>query len=211
MSGTKWAIHGREFTNCNCAYGCPCQFNAPPTHGSCWTVSGFQIDTGFHANTPLDGLRAAGIFKYPGPIHEGNGEGLRIIDRRANAAQRRALLRITSGEDTRPGATIFNVLFSMLSKIYDPVFADIDFGVDIAKRRARLHVAGYIDLHGEPIVNPVTGQEHRIRIEPVDGFEFKQAEMGRGWSKVNGPISFELTDSYGEFAELHLCQDGIVD
>ncbi len=23
----KWAISGKEFINCNCAYGCPCQFN----------------------------------------------------------------------------------------------------------------------------------------------------------------------------------------
>ena len=26
----KWEIKGREFGNCNCDYGCPCQFNALP-------------------------------------------------------------------------------------------------------------------------------------------------------------------------------------
>ncbi len=30
-----WAIKGREFANCNCSYGCPCQFNALPTDGTC--------------------------------------------------------------------------------------------------------------------------------------------------------------------------------
>ena len=45
---------------------------------------------------------------------------------------------------------------------------------------------------------------------PEGGFEFKEAEIGRGWTKTSGPISYELTDSYGQFAELHLCQDGIV-
>ena len=73
-----------------------------------------------------------------------------------------------------------------------------------------LKVAGYIDQRGEPIVNPVTGAEHRIRIEPVGGFEFKQAEIGRGWTKATGPIAYDLTDSYGQFCELHLCQDGII-
>jgi hypothetical protein len=211
MSEMKWAIHGREFSNCNCAYGCPCQFNARPTNGNCWAVVGIQIDQGRHADTPLNGLRLAGIFKYPGAIHEGNGEALPIVDKRANEAQRNALLRIMSGQDTWPGATMFQVFFSMLSKVHDPVFADIDFDVDIDKRRARLKVAGYIDLRGEPILNPVTGAEHRIRIEPVGGFEFKKAEMGRGWTKTSGPISYELSDSYGQFAELHLCQDGIID
>ena len=71
-------------------------------------------------------------------------------------------------------------------------------------------VPGYIEQRGEPIVNPVTGAEHRIRIEPEGGFEFKVAEIGRGWTKTSGPITYELTDSYGQFAELHLCQDGII-
>lgn len=210
MTETKWTIHGREFANCNCSYGCPCQFNALPTNGNCWAVVGIQIDTGFHGSTQLDGLRIAGIYKYPGPIHMGNGAAVPIVDRRANEAQRKGLLRIMSGQDTKPGATHFQVYFSMLSKVYDPVFADIDFAVDIDKRRAHLKVAGYIDQRGEPILNPVTGNEHRIRIEPVGGFEFKQAEIGRGWTKATGPIAYDLTDSYGQFCELHLCQDGII-
>ena len=210
MTQTQWEIHGREFANCNCAYGCPCQFNALPTHGNCWAVVGIQIDKGFHGVTPLDGLRVAGIFRYPKAIHEGNGEALPIVDQRANPAQRDALLRIMSGQDTRPGATMFQVFFSMLSKVHDPVFAAIDFAVDIDRRQAQLKVPGYIEQRGEPIVNPVTGAEHRIRIEPVGGFEFKVAEVGRGWTRTTGPISYELADSYGQFAELHLCGDGII-
>jgi len=210
MSETKWTLHGREFANCNCSYGCPCQFNALPTNGNCWAVVGIQIDKGQHGNVDLSGLKLAGIFKYPQAIHMGNGEGQPIVDKRANDAQRNALLRIMSGQDTKPGATMFAVFFSMLSKVHDPVFADIDFQVDIDKRRARLNVPGFIEQRGEPIVNPVTGAEHRIRIETVGGFEFKVAEIGRGWTKTFGPISYELADSYGQFAELHLCQDGIV-
>ena len=140
----------------------------------------------------------------------GNGEALPIVDQRASEAQREALLRIMSGQDTRPGATMFQVYASMLSKMHDPVFAEIDFAVDVDRRRAHLRVPGYIEQRGEPILNPVTGAEHRIRIEPVGGFEFKKAEIGRGWTSATGPIAYELVDSYGQFAELHLCQDGIV-
>lgn len=210
MPDTQWALHGREFTNCNCSYGCPCQFNALPTYGNCRAVIGIQIDKGFHGDTKLDGLRVAGIFRWPQAIHLGNGEGLPIVDKRASEAQRNALLRIMSGQDTRPGATMFQVFFSMLSQVYEPVFADIDFAVAIDQRRAHLKVAGYIDQRGEPIINSVTGKEHRIRIQPDGGFEFDEAEIGRGWTKATGPISFDLSDSYGQFAELHLCQDGII-
>ena len=68
-----WEIKGRELGNCNCAYGCPCQFNALPTHGDCHAVVGYQIDEGHHGDVRLDGLRAALIASWPGPIHEGNG------------------------------------------------------------------------------------------------------------------------------------------
>ncbi len=206
----QWAIHGREFTNCNCDYGCPCQFNALPTHGHCRAVVGIQIDKGHHGDTALDGLRMAGIFRWPGPIHQGNGEAQPIVDSRADAAQRGAILRIMSGQDTRPGATMFNVFASMLSTIHEPVFADIDFDVDIEKRRAHMAVDGYIEQRGEPIVNPVTGKEHRIRIDLPDGFEYSLAEIGRGWSKASGPVAFELSDSYGQFCELHLGPEGII-
>lgn len=210
MSETKWAIHGREFANCNCSYGCPCQFNALPTFGDCSAVMGIEIDEGFHGSTSLNGLRVAGIYRFPGAIHQGNGEALTIIDRHASTAQRNALLRIMSGQDTKPGATMFAMFFAMLTKVHDPVFADIDFAVDIAKRRAHLKVPGYIEQRGEPILNPITGAEHRIRIQPEGGFEFTEAEIGRGWTRATGPIAYELTDSYGQFAELHLCQDGII-
>ena len=210
MSDTTWTIHGREFGNCNCSYGCPCQFNALPTHGHCQAIVGIEIDKGHHGDTKLDGLRIAGIFKWPGPVHMGNGEALAIVDRRANDAQRDALLRIMSGQDTTPGATMFAVFSSMVSKGYEPVFADIDFAVDIEKRRSHLKVAGYIEQRGEPIVNAVTGVESRARIDIIGGFEYKIAEIGRGWTKTDGPIKLELADTYGQFCELHLNQDGVI-
>lgn len=210
MSDTQWTIHGREFANCNCDYACPCQFSSLPTHGNCSAVLAVQIERGHHGDVRLDGLRLAEIYRYPGAIHQGNGEAVPIVDRRADAAQRAALLRIMSGQDTKPGATMFQVFSSMLSKAHDPVFADIDFDVDIDERRARLRVNGYLEARGEPIMHSVKGKPHRIRIEPVGGFEFTTAEIGRGWSEATGPVAFNLADSYGQFAELHLCQDGIV-
>ena len=49
-----------------------------------------------------------------------------------------------------------------------------------------------------------------MRIEQPEGSEFAVAEIGRGWSKTNAPINFELDDTYGQSAEIHLCQSGIV-
>jgi hypothetical protein len=49
-----------------------------------------------------------------------------------------------------------------------------------------------------------------VRIDMVDGFEYSLAEIGRGWTKTARPIKLELHDSYAQFAEIHLCQTGIV-
>ena len=119
-------------------------------------------------------------------------------------------MRILSGQDTEPGATIFNVFASTLEKVHDPIFSTIDFEVDIDKRRARLVVPGVVEMRGEPILNPVTGKEHRARIDMVGGFEYKLAEVGRGWAKTQKPMTFELADSYGHFCNLNLSQSGII-
>jgi len=210
MDGTAWTIRAMEFSNCNCAYGCPCQFNGLPTHGFCEAVVGFEIHSGHHGDTKLDGLKVAGMFRWPGPIHEGHGEAAIIIDASANAAQREALLRILSGQDTEPGATIFNVFAMTLDKVHEPIFADIAFEMDMDRRRARLVVPGYMETRGEPILNPITGAEHRIRIDNPNGFEFHLAEVGRGWSNTSQPLAIELSDSHGHFCQLNLCQSGVI-
>ena len=211
MPDTQWAFRGREFVNCNCAYGCPCQFNARPTYGSCEAVAGFRIDEGLHGNTRLDGLNLVLIARWPGAIHEGRGEAVFVIDERATPAQREALLRIASGQDTEPGATVFQVFSATFEKVHDPIFSPIDFQVDVDARRARLVVPGITEARGEPILNPVTGREHRVRINLPYGFEYDTSESVRGWSYASGgPVKIGLADSHGHFSNLHLTQSGVV-
>src|SRR4030081_3536863 len=154
MADTKCMIKGREFVNCNCSYGCPCQFNGLPTHGHCQAVAGFEIEQGYHGSTKLDNLKFVGIFRWPGAIHEGKGEAAVVIDERATEAQRGVLLRILAGQDTEPGATVFNVFASTPAKLPRPTLAPIGLQVDIAERKARLVVHGVTDGRGEAILNP---------------------------------------------------------
>lgn len=210
MTDTQWTIKGREFVHCNCAYGCPCQFNALPTYGNCRAVAGFEIDEGHHGDTRLDGLRFALVVAWPGAIHQGNGEAVPIVDERASPAQREALLRIMSGEDTEPGATLFQVFAATFDTVHDPVFAAIDFEVDVDGRRARLNVPGLIEARGEPVINPVSGEAHRARINLPSGFEYDVCEIGRGWAETQGPLRVSLSDSNAQFAALHMTQSGVV-
>lgn len=206
----RWEIKGRELVNCTCEYGCNCQFNALPDKGHCHAVAGIQIDEGHHGDTRLDGLRIAAIFKWPGPIHEGNGEAIAFVDEKADANQREALLRIMTGQDTDPFATMFAVYASTVTKMHEPVFTPIDLELDVEGRRGRIIVHNYIDTRGEPIRNAVTGEETRAQIVLPNGFEYSVADIGSASSQTTGPVRVEMKDSYGQFAHLHLNDKGVV-
>lgn len=207
---TPWEIQGRELINCNCAYGCPCQFNALPTHGFCQAMGAIAIDKGRYGDVRLDGTKLGVVFQWPGPIHEGKGKCQPIVDAGASAAQREALLKIMSGQDTEPFATMFSVFASTMEKVFDPIFARIDFEVDVEARRGKVRADGVFQLEGQPIRNPVTGAEHRARIDLPHGFEYEIAEIGSASSSSRGNIALELKDSYAQFAHLHLNNKGPV-
>ncbi len=207
---TPWEIQADELVNCNCAYGCPCQFNALPTYGNCEAIAAYDIKKGHFGDVKLDGLRVVGTFWWPGPIHEGEGKAHLIIDERADEVQRAALLSILSGDHTEPGKTIWNVFAATFAEVLEPDFNAIAIDVDVEARTGKVHVDGLVEVTGEPIKNPVTGEEHRARIDLEDGFEYSVAEMGSASGKSTGPIPLEFKDSYGQFAHIHLGNNGIM-
>ena len=155
-----WEIKAVELVSCNCAYGCPCQFNALPTHGNCHTVGGYEIRKGHFGEVSLDGTRMATIATWPGAIHEGGGAAQAVVDASASEEQRNAILTIMAGRETDPGATIWNVLSATFDTFNSPLFLPIDMGVDVEARRGHVRVEGVLDISAQPIRNPVTGEEH---------------------------------------------------
>jgi len=206
----RWRIRGIEWTNCNCAFGCPCQFNAPSTHGHCEAVAAAIIHEGFFGEVRLDGTRFVLLLSWPGEIAAGNGTSQLILDAGASEAQREALRKIGSGEETTPGATHFYVFTSTCTRILDPIVAPIELEIDVEARRARLRVEGLIDAEGAPIVHPISGQAFRAAIELPNGFEFTHAEVGRGRTRARAGITLDLADSHAHLNVLHMNQDGVI-
>ena len=205
-----WEIQAVELSSCNCAYGCPCQFNALPTYGNCEAAVGMHVERGRFGDTSLDGLDSVVVWQWPGPIHEGGGKAFVIIDERADQAQRESLLAIFSGGETDAGATIWSVFAATLDEVFEPVFKAIDIAIDVDARVGHVRVEGLVDTRGEPIRNPVTGDEHRARIELPNGFEYTVAEMGASHVTTFGPIKLSFANRYAQFAHLHLNNHGVV-
>src|SRR5258706_13405715 len=144
---TPWSMVGEEIGNCNCAWGCPCQFNALPTRGRCEGLSATEIREGHFGDTRRDGVRFVWAFSWPGAVHEGNGTRQMIIDEQATPEQRAALIALESGS---MGGAYFEIYSSVAPNRLEPIFAPITFQSDREGRLATLHIPGLIETRTEP-------------------------------------------------------------
>ena len=169
---TQWAIEADYIQACNCDYGCPCEFEAPPTYGSCDGLLAYRINKGNYGDVSLDGLGLAAALHAPGAIHEGNLTLVAFIDEKANERQREALLNIASGKD---GGMPFEIIAQLVTTMLDPQFVPFQFNVN--GPNSSVKVGDVFAISTEPIKNPVTGEPESVRIEHETGFIFKGADV----------------------------------
>jgi hypothetical protein len=210
VPSVDWYIEAVSFGNCNCDWGCPCQFESLPTHGNCRGLEAFRVERGHFGDVRLEGLKAVLLYAWPGPIFEGNGEMLAIIDETAEPAQRKALSTVLYGGETEEAKTHWWVYHAMSSTHHEPQFKPIEFEVDIEARIGRVRVPGLIEATGQPIKSPATGDEHRVRIDIPNGIEFELAEIGMASTKSSAAIALDLNGSYGQFNVLRHSGTGVV-
>ena len=206
----KWMMDGVGFANCNCNYGCPCQFNSPTTHGWCEAVAGYIVNDGYFNDVSLAGTKFVLMLQWPGEVKDGDGKQQLIIDESASPEQRAALEKIALGESTEPGTTHFFIYNSTMSTVYDTLYAPIDISIDVDERQADIFVEGIVKSKGVSLKNPFTGEDKRAVIHLPEGFEYTYAEMGSGTSTVTGEIKLDLSESYGQFSNLKMNQNGVI-
>ncbi|HXV23979.1 MAG TPA: DUF1326 domain-containing protein [Alphaproteobacteria bacterium] len=197
MAHRDWMIKGPKISACNCDYGCPCEFNARPTHPICEGLEAHRIDQGHFGAVKLDGLIIGARYRWPGPVHEGGGVAQGFIDERATPEQRDALIQIMSGKEQEP-ATPFNIYGATIARELDLIVAPVEFSADLESRTGGFRVPGMMEMSLEPIRNPVTGAPHRAQIRLPEGFEFREAEMASGRFESAGPeLGMQHRNCYG--------------
>jgi len=150
----KWRAKVEHVMACNCNFGCPCSFDAPPTYGSCETASATRIVEGTIDGVVLDGLKYVVIAKWPGPLHLGHGRAVVLIDERARGDARTVLEAFATGKLGGP----WGVLASTLTGGVTVRGAKIEYR--FANAKSRFAVADVTEVALEPIRNPVSGAEH---------------------------------------------------
>ena len=149
-SGTKWKFEADFWQACNCDYGCPCEFEAPPSKGFCQGLGIWRISKGSYGKVSLDGLSLGFAIHTPGPLHKGNGTGLMYYDKKANAQQRDALK--ANGEG-KAGGLPFEIFPVILIKLLEPQY--VDFRYTSRGRNSSARAGDLVQIALEPIKNPV--------------------------------------------------------
>lgn len=193
-SSVKWEIEADYLQACSCDYGCPCEFQAPPTQGFCEGLVAWRINRGRYGDVSLDGLGLGVSARWPQAIHLGNGTGILLIDEKANEQQREALRQIASGQ---AGGMPFELIATTLSNV-DIQYVPFEFNISGEQSSARLGSA--VSMAFEPIKNPVSGDPESIRVEHGTGLLFKNAKVLSGKecrSSLGGDLDFSWPNKAG--------------
>lgn len=168
----KWSLSGEYFQACNCDYGCPCEFEAPPTRGFCDGMGAWRISQGRYGRVNLDGLALGFALHSPAALHKGNITLAVFVDEQAKANQRDALLNIASG---KMGGLPFEIFAQLVTKMLNPQF--VPFAFSGRGRTRGVKMGNAVSMGFEPVKNPVTGEPESVRVDHATGFLFKAAQV----------------------------------
>lgn len=190
----QWRMKGTALVACNCDYGCPCNFNARPTQGKCegqWT---WHIEEGAYGPVDLGGLTFTLSVNWPGAIHEGNGEGLLLVDERSDDAQREAIHTLAKGEAGGP----WGVLGWTWPTLHGPNAVPYELQLDGI--RSHVRAGEEFELELEPIRNPVTGAEVTPGVVLPQGIVFKRGDFASSKRFRVSPLGIDYSGRYTAIA-----------
>lgn len=202
---TDWHIEGEWYKNCNCDAGCPCDFNQRPTQGHCEGMAAMRITKGHFGDVDLTGVKWGGVVRWPGALHEGNGEMVPFVDSSSTDEQRAAIFEIASGKH---GDTFMEVFAFICPTIHPPVIAPVDWAFDLENRTGHVRVEGLLEAEVDTLRGIEPPDPYRVLVRIPGGMEYTgpnhEAETALVKRLVaHGPIEFDISDKHSSMALVH--------
>lgn len=194
MPVKKWSLKGEGLGTCSCDWGCPCNFDAPPSKGFCEGGYSLHFTDGQFDGTKLDGLTVGMFAHSPQALHLGNLTLYLLVDDKATAEQREALGQLAGGGFGGP----FAVFAGLSTKIIGPEFVPTEF--KFAGENSYAKFGDRVEARLATIKNPVTGEESRFTLKMSAGLLTDESElMASSTFRVNHPeLSYDHSGQYGE-------------
>ena len=196
----QWSMSGALLSCCNCDWGCPCNFNVPPTYGHCEGAYLYAVKEGHHGDTSLEGVNFAWIGYAPGPFHEGNLRSLWVLDSASSAEQQSAIYTLSKGDGV---GEPFDIYAAITGTWLETIVAPFEVEVDGMRSKARIDGGKVLELELARTTNPVTGEEEEMYLDKRTGFTSQLTELGTTTvaAFTSEGLSFEQAGKYGEFAD----------
>jgi hypothetical protein len=170
-----WQMRGELVGVCNCDWGCPCNFDAPPTYGYCDGLYARLVHEGRYGDVSLDGVRFVSGGHSPGPIHEGGAIDVLIVDSAVTREQRAAIERLDAGGGV---GEPFDIFASLRAELLPIIVAPIEFEADGIRSKVRVAGGDIVDIAVGRIPNPVTGEQEEVYVDKPTGFTATRSELG---------------------------------
>ncbi len=185
-----WFARGDWFDACSCDIPCPCEFAQPPTNNHCEGVLAYRLNDGKYGEVDLHGLSTVIVAVFDGNIWAGEAElelGL-LIDERADAQQREALVDIFTGNAGGVPAG----MAAFVKDVRGIDYAPIDFEVTEDLASWRVTIPGKVDARVEALSGPTTPQGARVQLLNPPG-----SEVGPGGVATWGKVLSNVVDAHG--------------
>jgi hypothetical protein len=194
VSTPAWSVAGQYYETCSCDFVCPCvltQLTAKPSKGSCTFAMSFKIERGAFGATSLDGLGFIVVGFTPAEMGKGNWSAGVIVDERASAEQRDAIVAVASGAAGGPMAA----LSGMITNFVGVESAPIRFERDGAKWS--VNASSFVSMSAEPAmgIDPAateplqlgnTGHPANTRFSLAHALHSNLKAFGLSWNDTTG-------------------------
>ncbi len=196
-SSSKWRYTTEIIAACSCDWGCPCNFNARPTHGYCNGTYALNLTKAHFDGTELSGTKLAWAGAWPRAIHEGNGTCKILIDEKASPDQRRAVEEIVKGKH---GGLPWSIFMNTIDEWLPVSFVPFEWRFDGARSYYRAGTEAQATL--TKYRNPVTGAEASSQILLPDGIVTKEVNVTstQSFAIFTKGLKYAEPGNYGFFA-----------
>ncbi len=191
---SKWNYRAQMIAACNCDWGCPCNFNAKPTNGSCEGVWAAHINAGVCGDTRLDDLKFAWGARWPGALHEGRGTARLWIAETASAQQRDALEEILQG---KLGGMPWTIIAATVDHWLPTTYVPFEWTYD--GTRSSYNAGNQVRVALDTMRNPVSSAEASATILLPNGLVTKElhATATKAFSVFSPGLKIAAPGKYG--------------
>ena len=194
MTTPSWQISGQYFETCSCDFVCPCipgQMAVEPTKGSCTFAMAFQIERGTFGDLQLDGLGFVVLGFTPEAMGKGNWSVGVVVDEKASAEQRDAIVAMASGGAGGPMSALSGLVGSFLGVESAPIRFESS-GSSWSVRASSLVDMSAAPAMGvnpnatEPLYLQNTGHPANDRFALAKASKSHVRALGLAWDDVSG-------------------------